>query len=198
MIKELYECGCFDYKEFIHQKQKALSLTNDEAMVLIQMLNIYKDCKSISNNDLYNVLNMPINDIDNILAKLLERDIYSIYVSFEDGLGEESISLDSFFSLVEKILLNQIPDRQNELFIVNKWLSEKFNRILSSNEIDIISSLVENDNFTLVDFENAYNSLEGKYKLITIKHLVQALSKNIAPKEKTKNTMLKSFMDSIK
>lgn len=198
MIKELYECGCFDYKEFIHQKQKTLSLTNDEAMVLVQILNMYKTNKSISNNDLYNVLNMAQNDIDNVLVKLLERDIYSIYVSFEDGLGQESISLDGFFNLVEELLSNQMPDKQNELFVVNKWLSQKLNRILSSNEIDIISSLVENDGYTLADFENAYKSLEGKYKLITIKHLVQALSGDTFSKEKPKNVMLKSFMDSIK
>ncbi len=198
MIKELFECGCFDYKEFIHQKQKALSLTNDEAMVLIQILNIYKIHKNISNNDLYNVINMSQNDIDNVLAKLLERDIYSIFVSFDDGLGEESISLDGFFNLVEKILLNQIPDKQNELFIVNNWLSQKFNRILSSNEIDIISSLVGNDGYTLLDFKNAYKSLEGKYKLITIKNLTAALAKDLNVKEKPQNVMIKSFMDSIK
>lgn len=199
MLKKLYDCNCFDYKEFIHQNQKKLSLSNDEAMVLIQMLNIYKTKRSISVSDLSSYLNMPYTEIENTLSSLLERDYYSIYISYENGLGEESVLFDGFFNKASDILNGVNNNHEDELFMISKWLNKKLNRILSGTEIDIITSLVENEQKTLADFENAYNSLEASHKLITIKALAMALSSDEKPKPNdSNNKLVKNFMNSIK
>ncbi len=199
MLKKLYDCNCFDYKEFIHQNQKKLSLSNDEAMVLIQMLNVYKTKKNISVSDLAPYLNMSYNDIENVLGFLLERDFYSIYISYIDGLGEESILFDGFFTKASDILNGVVNDYQNELTTITKWLNKKLNRLLSNMELDIITSLVEEDKKTFTDFKNAYNSLESTNRVISIKTLAKALSGDNSPKQKdSNNKLVKSFMDSIK
>ena len=199
MLKKLYDCNCFDYKEFIHQNQKKLSLSNDEAMVLIQMLNIYKTKKTISVSDLSPYLNMAFSDIENALGSLLERDFYSIFISYEDGLGEESMLFDGFFSKATDILNGVVNDCDNELYTVSKWLNKKLNRLLSSTELDIISSLVENDKKTLGDFERAYSLLESTHKLVTIKTLASAFASDKRPVQKdSSNKLVKSFMNSIK
>ena len=199
MLKKLYDCNCFDYKEFIHQNQKKLSLSNDEAMVLIQMLNVYKTKKNISVSDLAPYLNMSYNDIENVLGFLLERDFYSIYISYLDGLGEESFLFDGFFTKASDILNGVVNDYQNELTTITKWLNKKLNRLLSNMELDIITSLVEEDKKTFTDFKNAYNSLESTNRVISIKTLAKALSGDNSPKQKdSNNKLVKSFMDSIK
>ena len=163
------------------------------------MLNVYKTKKNISVSDLSPYLNMSYNDIENVLGFLLERDFYSIYISYIDGLGEESILFDGFFTKASDILNGVVNDYQNELTTITKWLNKKLNRLLSNMELDIITSLVEEDKKTFTDFKNAYNSLESTNRVISIKTLAKALSGDNSPKQKdSNNKLVKSFMDSIK
>ena len=80
---------------------------------------------------------------------------YEIYIIYENGIGQEKISVDSFFNKVS-ILLNGISNNsEDELRLVCKEVQEAVNRILTSKELEIINSLVLEDKYTLENFKKS-------------------------------------------
>lgn len=199
MIKKLYDSDCFDYQKFILNNYKKLSLSCDEVIVLIKLLDNYKISKLMSTNS-FTSLPMTKSHFEKALLNLLERSFYEIYINYDNGTGVEYISLDGFFAKVERILENKISNPDDEIFKVNKYLKEQFNRILISKELDIISSLVVEDCYRLKDFQKAVEHLKANNKLLNIRNIAQAL--NYKEEEKPKNSTapkcVKAFFDSIK
>ena len=199
MIKKLYECNCFDYQKFILNNTKQLSLSVEEAVVLIKLLDNYKISKIMS-TETFKSLALVKSHLEKALLSLLERSFYEIYINYDNGIGVEYISLDGFFNKVEMLLNNEVANPKDELFLVNKYLNEELNRILVSKELDIVSSLVLEDCYKLDDFKRACEYLKGKNKLLNIKNIAQALTVKkeektaISPASKT----VQAFFDSIK
>ena len=198
MIKKLYECGCFDYKKFIMDNMKKLGLNSDETIVLITMLDHYLDDSMLTNESLLKYLPFTKEKLEKALASLLERSFYEIYIIYENGIGQEKISVDSFFNKVS-ILLNGISNNsEDELRLVCKEVQEAVNRILTSKELEIINSLVLEDKYTLENFKKSIETLKGKGRLITIKNIVATLSNKEEINVKPNNTLIKDFFNSIK
>lgn len=200
MIKKLYDINCFDYKEFILQKQKDLSLSNVEAIILITALNINKVKNNITVNDILKTVNSTKTEVENALTSLLNKEFISIDIISNNGIGEEIMSFNGFFIKVLDLINNQRNDDLTELESTIRFLQDKFNRVLSGNEMDIISSLIENDKYTYENIKDAYNKACEKRKVVTIKALVQFLNfkDSTINKKETDNTMVKDFMDLIK
>ena len=54
------------------------------------------------------------------LFLLMEREFYSVYVEYEDGIGREAISLDGFFDRVKEVLEDTCSkDYENDFFVSN-------------------------------------------------------------------------------
>ena len=200
MIKRLYELGYFEYQKFILENSKKLSLSCEEAMVLIRILDKFKGNKRIDINDMSENLNMTIDKIQNTLSSLIEKGIYEIFITYDCGLGEETITLDGFFNKCEAIIDNKIEISHDDMFLITKLISSKVNRILTSQELDIISSLVTEDKYNINDFESAISKLQKGNKVVTIKGIAQALSKKEKPAVDDTGApeFLKNFMKSIK
>lgn len=198
MIKKIYECGCFNYQKFIFDNIKFFSLTSDEALVLTKIIEKFSKSKVLGLEELINELPLTKINIEHCLASLLERNFYEIYINFDNnGIGQEYISIEGFFNKARAILNNQVDDITDELFNVNQYLSKKLNRILTANEIEIISCLVLEDRYKLIDFEKACEYLKSKGKIITMKSLAQALSTKEEKEIKPTNNVAKSFFDNI-
>ncbi|MBQ3253127.1 MAG: hypothetical protein IJA65_01105 [Acholeplasmatales bacterium] len=198
MLKKLFEMNCFDYKTFILDNTKKLSLTSDEAVVLIKILEEYKVNKNFSIDSILSSISMTKSNLENILAILMEKEYYEVFISYDAGLGEETISIDGFFKKVKDILENKADVDNTDLYQVTKLMTTKLNRILTSQEIEIITSLVLEDRYTLANFESACKKLEDKKKLITIKTIAQVLAKKEEPEIKPNNAFVKDFFNSIK
>lgn len=197
MIKKLYECGCFNYQKFILDNTKNLSLTPDEAVTLILVLDSYLIDKQLSYERISSKSSLSKAKLDSVLSSLLERHFYEIFISYDNGLGTEVLELDGFFDKVKAILDNKSIDNDDELFRINKYLTKELNRILTSQEIEMLTSLVLEDRYTLNDFEIACEKLKKKNKLITIKGLAQILVKKDEPEVKPSG-YVKDFINSIK
>lgn len=199
MIKKIYDCGCFDYQKFIFDKMKNLALNSDEAIILIKILDKYSISKVLSNDELISELPLTKAKIEKSLASLLERNFYEIYVNYnEKGIGVEYISIDGFFNKVNQILLNNNQDINNEIFKVNQYLTQEMNRVLTSQEIEIVNSLILEDRYTLEDIKTACKKIKDKNKLITMRNLAQALTVKEEAKQAEMPSVLKDFLGKIK
>lgn len=198
MIKKLYEADCFDFKKFIFDNIKKLSLNSNEAIILIKILEGYKKSKILSSEDIANDLAYPKNTVENTLLSLLERNFYEQYVDYNNGIGQEYISIDGFFDKVEAILNNSLVNIDDELFIANQYLTKQMNRILTAKDLEILTSLIKEDRYTSKDIENACSILKAKNKLITMKNIAQAIVVKEEVKPNPTPSVVKDFFKSIK
>ena len=176
MLKNLYKKGYFNYRNFILENLKGLSLSTSEAIVLICLLDEVKETGKVSITNLTDKILMKKNEIENVLASLLDRKFYSFYLSTENGIEEERVSLEGFFLKASHILEHD-DSKDDELYKVTSYVEEVLNRNLTSSELDILSSLVLEDYYTLKEFEASLKLLE-KRKTITFKLIVSHLRNN--------------------
>ena len=197
MLKKLYELGYFNYQKYIIEHMKELSLNSDETIILINILDFYKDDKTLSSEKLSQRLSLTKAKIDKALASLLERQYYEIYINYDNGIGQEYISLDVFFNKAEAFIDANSSMSDDELHLVCQYISKEMNRILTSQELEIIQSMVIEDRYSLDDIKKAREVLKINKKLLTMKNLAQALVVKSEP-VKPVNNVLKDFINNIK
>lgn len=198
MIKKLYECGCFNFQKFILEHTKPLALNSDEAVILIKILEGWTKEKTLSSEALVADLSMTKAKADKALASLLERGFYEIYINYDQGIGQEYISLDGFFQKVSAILNANLPDFKDELYSINQYLTKQMNRILTAKELEILTSLVVEDRYTSDDIQKACEYLKAKGKLLSMRSLAQALAVKEEPAVRTSPKVVKDFIERIK
>lgn len=198
MIKKLYECGCFNFQKFILEHTKPLALNSDEVVILIKILEGWTKEKTLSSEALVADLSMTKAKADKALASLLERGFYEIYINYDQGIGQEYISLDGFFQKVSAILDANLPDFKDELYSINQYLTKQMNRILTAKELEILTSLVVEDRYTSDDIQKACEYLKGKGKLLSMRSLAQALAVKEEPAVRTSPKVVKDFIERIK
>ena len=198
MLKKLYDMGFFDYRNFIICNQKSLSLNSDEAIVLIKILENYSHSKSIEHEKIASSVNMTQSKLDKTLASLNERKFYEFYIEEKNGKVEELVSVDGFFNRATAILDNKEDDIKDELFRILQLVTTSLNRTLTSKEIDIVSSLVEEDRYKYDDFKRSIEKISNENRLMTIK----TISNELNVKEEVKKYFIRSvgldFFNSIK
>jgi hypothetical protein len=201
MIKRLYELGYFDYRKFIVDNQKKLSLSPLMSMVLIRALDIYKTKKTTATQEEFcdNLL-ISLDEADEVLSKLFEQGFYQIFTSENDNhLVEEFISFDGFFDKVEAVIKNDLLDEgKDDLSKTIFYLQNEMHRVLTSKEIDIVTSLVIDDKYQYDQFTKAVNYLVDHKRNITIKSICDNLSQDTKVHKKKDNKLMKDFMDKIK
>ena len=201
MIKRLYELGYFDYRKFIVDNQKKLSLSPLMSIVLIRALDIYKTKKTTATQEEFcdNLL-ISLDEADEVLSKLFEQGFYQIFTSENDNhLVEEFISFDGFFDKVEAVIKNDLLDEgKDDLSKTIFYLQNEMHRVLTSKEIDIVTSLVIDDKYQYDQFTKAVNYLVDHKRNITIKSICDNLSQNTKVHKKKDNKLMKDFMDKIK
>lgn len=175
MLKKLYECGCFDYRKYIIDNQKALALNSDEAIVLINMLQAYKENNAVKSSELAKISGLTKSKCEKALNSLFERSFYEIKLVSENDISKEVISLDNFFDKVALQLNNKIDNLEDEFSSVIKFLEEKLNRVLTSSELEIVDSLVVEDRYKLKDFKASVSVLEERNNNINIKGIAQII-----------------------
>ncbi len=200
MLKKLYECGCFDYRKYIIDNQKVLALNSDETIVLINMLDAYKNNTAIKSSELIKISGLTKAKCEKALNSLFERSFYEIKLVNENDISKEVISLDNFFNKVSLQLNNKIDNLEDELSLVIKYLNEKLNRVLTSNELEIVESLVIDDRYKLANFKASVEALESQKSLISIRGIAQIIVNHNEPikPSNTQPSILTDFFKKIK
>ena len=203
MIKKLYEVDCFDFERFIMTYQKELLLTPVASVVLVLMLKEYKKNKYFSVEAIKDRITITDKEFDLVITNLLEREFYSIYVEYEDGIGKEAISLDGFFDRVKEVLDGKnSTDYENDFFYVTQLIQKEINRILKPEEMEIVSSLITEDGIKVEEIKDALEYMKSHYRVLSIKNLVTSINrfrKDTLPKEETPvPDFVKDFLSNIK
>ena len=202
MIKKLYEVDCFDYERFIMTYQKELLLTPVASVVLVLMLKEYKKNKYFSVEAIKDRITITDKEFDLVITNLLEREFYSIYVEYEDGIGKEAISLDGFFDRVKEVLDGKTStDYENDFFYVTQLIQKEINRILKPEEMEIVSSLITEDGIKVEEIKDALEYMKSHYRVLSIKNLVTSINRfrKETPKEEIPvPDFVKDFLSNIK
>ena len=199
MLKELFEKGYLNYHKLIIDNAKPLSLKTGEVMVLIKILDIFLYNRKLTIKDIRENLLMSKGKLDAALSSLMERSFYEIYISYDDGEGQEYISLDCLFNKLEALLSQNNINPQDELTKCHNLLVRTLNRILTATEIDMLTSIVNEDGHNYEEIEEACNYLTSINRNITFKTLVQALNRvNKTEEKKEVPASVKSFFNNIK
>lgn len=179
MLKKLYDSGCLNYEKLIISNQKKLGLSPLETLVMIEILNLYPSNKNITADKLAEYILVKHDDITDALGNLLEKEFIAFELcNIDSGKVSEIIRIDGFFKKASDVL-NNFCDNQNELYNVIDYLKRVLNKILTPNDIDIISSLVNEDSYTLKDFKEACEVKLKNREIHSIKPIVNALSSNL-------------------
>ena len=163
----------------------------------------YKNNKYFSVESLKDRISISDTDFDFVVTNLLERQFYSIYVEYEDGIGKEAISLDGFFDRVKEVLDGKnSTDYENDFFYVTQLIQKEINRILKPEEMEIVSSLITEDGIKVEEIKDALEYMKSHYRVLSIKNLVTSINrfrKDTLPKEETPvPDFVKDFLSNIK
>ena len=202
MIKKLYESGCFKYEKFILVHQKQLLLSPQACVVLIQMLKEYETNKCFSVQSLKDRMIISDSEFDLAVSNLLEREFYSVYIQYEDGIGREAVSLDGFFDRVKDILSGvNSKDLENDFFYVTQLIQKEINRVLTAEELEIVSSLITEDRVEISTIEEALDYMKNHYKVLNVKNLITSLNRlrnESHPDLEPVPDFVKDFLENIK
>ena len=156
MLEELFKKVYLNYEKMILENTKALGVTIEEAVILICIL---KE-NSLSVDKLQNNLLITFDKVDKILSSLMERGFYAIYLSYDNGRGTECVSFEPLFEKLEAIINknNQEVD-DYDIAKANSFLSEKMNRVLTSQELEILQSLMLEDRYSYDEIVTGVNSI---------------------------------------
>ena len=199
MLDTLYKKGYLDYTRIILDNAKILGLNAEEAFILIKILDNYHETKSISIEQLQESILITTNKIDKIVADLMEREYYEIYIAYDKGVGKECISFKPLFDKINKIINNEVSFDNYDLEKAAKLLSERLNRVLTSSEIEILESLMTEDHYTLTEIDQASKRIVDKKRVLSMRTLTQELANKTSETEvkKAAPKALKDFFDKI-
>ena len=176
MIDKLYDSGCFDYQRFILSNLKGLSLTNDEAVVLIKILDCYRTSDVFDVIKLRESILIRKDKFENALSSLIDKNYYNIYLKEIDEVQTEVITVEGFFKKVEDLLNDKVVINEDSVKDVLAIVKERLGRILSGTDVEIITSLVNDERYTKDDFISALDRLENKH-ISTIRALATELER---------------------
>lgn len=89
MLEQLYKKGYLNYEQLILNHSKALGLNVEEAYVLILILKNYLKTNTLSVETLQEQVLMTSSKLDKVVASLMERSYYEIYLSYDIRIAEK-------------------------------------------------------------------------------------------------------------
>lgn len=195
ILKELYNNGYLDYKKMILDNSKALGLKASETVVLIKIL----ECGTVSLPEISEELLMASGKLDKILASLMERGFYEIYLAYDKGKGKECLSFDPLFEKLEKIIKKEDKIDTFDIEKSNRYLASKLNRVLTASELEILQSLMVDDHYSYEQITEAVDKIVSSNKLLSMRTLTATLAKNKTQTEIKKETpkAVKDFFNKI-
>lgn len=179
MLLKLYEDGFLNYHALLMKFYKQLEMTEEELVVMLKVLDLYKINKKVRNSKVAAELGMKKQDVESIINNLMIKKIYAIIIETnENGLTEEKVSLESLFNKIEDCYKSEtILKVENDLKELVSSFEREFNRTLTPYEYNIIEEFVTKDGFTIPEIKSALKKAVMQQK-ITLSFIEQLLLKS--------------------
>ncbi len=87
MLEKLYKKGYLNYEKLILENAKALGLNAEEGFLLIHILKNYLITNTLAISDIAKQVLLTPAKLDKLIASLMERGYYEVYLSYDNGKG---------------------------------------------------------------------------------------------------------------
>lgn len=197
MLQELYLKGFLNYSKILLEYSKALGLNAEEAFVLNKILDNYLATNTLSLDDLQTQVLIKSNRLDKIVASLMERNYYEVYLSYDNGKGVECISFEPLFLRMENLLSQEKTKDPYDIEKANQFLCKNLNRVLTANELEILENLMVEEHYTYEAIVEATEQIKSSKRVLSLKTIALALA-NKKTKVEANTIAPQSFQDFIK
>ncbi|MDE5715648.1 MAG: hypothetical protein K2I42_05895 [Anaeroplasmataceae bacterium] len=197
MLQELYLKGFLNYSKILLEYSKALGLNAEEAFVLNKILDNYLATNTLSLDDLQKQVLIKSNRLDKIVASLMERNYYEVYLSYDNGKGVECISFEPLFLRMENLLSQEKTKDPYDIEKANQFLCKNLNRVLTANELEILENLMVEEHYTYEAIVEVTEQIKSSKRVLSLKTIALALA-NKKTKVEANTIAPQSFQDFIK
>lgn len=197
MLEELYMKGYLNYEEIIFDYSKGLGLNAEEAFVLIHILKNYKRTSTLSIEEIQKQILMSPARLDKVVASLMERGYYEVYLSYDQGKGTECISFKPLFEMLEKQLSQKTTTDPYDIEKANQYITSKMNRVLTASELEILQGFMIDDHYTYDQIAAVVDHIVSTNRVLSMRTIQIGLA-NKKYEVKSSPTAPASLQDFIK
>lgn len=197
MLEELYMKGYLNYEDIIFDYSKGLGLNAEETFVLIHILKNYKRTGTLSIEEIQKQILMSPARLDKVVASLMERGYYEVYLSYDQGKGTECISFKPLFEMLERQLSQKTSTDPYDIEKANKYITSKMNRVLTASELEILQGFMIDDHYTYDQIAAVVDHIVSTNRVLSMRTIQVGLA-NKKYEVKTSTTVPASLQDFIK
>ncbi len=197
MLETLYKKGYLNYEHLILDYGKALGLNAEEGFILIQILKNYLVTQTISISNIVEQLLITPSRLDKVVASLMERGYYEVYLSYDNGKGMECISFAPLFEKIEMLIAQKTDMDMYDIEKANQYLTAKLNRVLTASELEILQGLMVEDRYTYDQIAMAIDAILSSNRVLSMRTLTSTLANKRYDVKPTKEAPA-AFKDFVK
>lgn len=197
MLEQLYKKGYLNYEELIFDQAKALGLNAEEVFVLIHILKNYLLTNTLSVEEIQTQVLMSPSKLDKLVASLMERGFYEVYLTYDNGKGMECISFKPLFTMLEQLLEQKTSLDTYDIEKANKYISSKLNRVLTASELEILQGFMIVDHYTYDQIAAVVDNILASKKVLSLRSIALGLA-NKRYEVKPSQEAPASFQDFLK
>ncbi len=176
MLEELYKKGYLQYHKLLAEYSKALGLNAEEAFVLTKILENYLSTGKLSVESLQEQILISSSRVDKVVASLMERGYYEIYLAYDNGVGKECISFRPLFEKLEAILEQRTDLDAYDIEKTNQFLSTKMNRVLTASELEILQGWMVDDHYSYDQIVSVVEKILNEKRVLSFRTITIGLS----------------------
>ncbi|MDE5566484.1 MAG: hypothetical protein K2I77_05810 [Anaeroplasmataceae bacterium] len=197
MLEQLFQKGYLNYNKLILDYAKPLGLGADEAFILVKLLDEFYKNGTISMDNIHNEVLIESEKMDKILASLMDRGFYEIFLAYDHGVGKECFSFEPLFSKLDMLLSSKVEADAYDIEKANQYLTSKLNRVLTANELEILQKLMLEDHYTYDEIVSTIDYILRENRILSMRSITMGLAKT-KNQIKTNKEMPASFQEFIK
>lgn len=197
MLEKLYKKGYLNYEQLIFDYAKALGLNAEEVFVLIHILKNHLLTNTLSVEDIQTQVLMTPAKLDKLVASLMERGFYEVYLSYDNGKGTECISFKPLFTMLEQLLEQKTSPDTYDIEKANKYIASKLNRVLTASELEMLQGFMIDDHYTYDQIAAVVDHITSSNKVLSMRTIALGLA-NKRYEVKPKAEAPAAFQDFLK
>lgn len=204
LLKRLYENHFLEIDALLTKEGKRLKLNPNDLMVLKTLFSMYKR-KTFSISAISRKIELSNNDIANSVNNLAKEGFVTLELELRKDKHVEVFNLDGTFNIITELYLNDIKEEQitkaesNIAFTISK-LEQVLNKSLSANELNIIQTWYEENQYSHQQIISAIETHEfsGRLSVRFLERFLNQSNYNVKPLDKKTNEILETLYKEIK
>ncbi len=195
-LYNLLKKGLINFDQIIIEKYYRIDLDEVDAILLIKLKKMV-DSNNVDINALNDTMNLDIKGIRERISNLIKFK----YIDLKSENGNETFDFDILYKRIANIMSDdqyKVKEKESGILIkkVVSLLEKNFSRIISSQELEMVSYWIKNKKFSYKQIEEA--TVEAiKKNRFNVKTVNMILNSKNRPKAKNIDPKVKEMLDNI-